>query len=222
MMRKNHHLPKAAFVLSLLLIFLCAFSLTALAKSSSPIIYVDGKELRVDTEAAVVSGVTLVPMRAIFEAIGAEVQWDQSSSTVIGTKDGNTVRVQIGSPKGEKNGTEIQLLQPAQLIKNRTMVPLRFISESLDCEVIWDGAARTVNIYTGGPIYIGTDAGNDPAPAAVRSNSGSQSNWTGHYYATKSGEKYHYLNPCGSGTYFEISKEDIARRRLEPCEKCVH
>ncbi len=47
-------------------------------------------------------------------------------------------------------------------------------------------------------------------------------NYTGHIYRTKSGSKFHYLNPCGNGTYFECSEEDIVKYGLEPCEKCAY
>ncbi len=48
------------------------------------------------------------------------------------------------------------------------------------------------------------------------------SNWTGKYYVTRTGKKYHYLNDCGNGNYYEATWEEVQRRGLTPCEKCVH
>lgn len=89
---------------------------------------------------------TLVPLRGIFEALGANVSWDQNAKTVLATKEGTTVCLTIGSNKAYKNGEVINLDQPPQLINDRTMVPVRFVSEALGAKVDWDDRVRTVII----------------------------------------------------------------------------
>lgn len=191
-----------------------AFSAVAFAAPDNDVkVFVDGTQLSFDVPPTIIEGTTLVPMRAIFEAIGADVQWDQNTKTATGTKGGNTVSVQIGNAYGTKNGVQIKLLQAATLIDSRTLIPLRFVSESLDCTVNWDGNTKTITILTtpADPSTPTVTEPGDPQPVepAVK------------YYRTKTGKKYHYENPCGNGTYFETTWEEIQQLGLEPCEKCV-
>lgn len=89
---------------------------------------------------------TLVPLRAIFEALGATVEWDNSTQTVTSTKDGKTIILIIGSNILYVDGTPITLDVPAQLLNARTLVPVRAVAESFDCNVDWNGSTQTVVI----------------------------------------------------------------------------
>lgn len=89
---------------------------------------------------------TLVPMRAIFENLGAEIAWDDATETVTGTKDDLTVTLKIGDTTAYVNGREVTLDVPAMLLYDRTMVPIRFVSESLGAKVDWEEASKTVFI----------------------------------------------------------------------------
>jgi hypothetical protein len=110
-------------------------------------VFIDGKQLDfTDTDPIIENSRTLVPMRAIFERLGAEVKWDETSKTVSGTKDGTTVTLKIGEGKGHINGKAVDLEAPAKLQNARTLVPVRFIAESFHAEVTWDNAARAVQI----------------------------------------------------------------------------
>ncbi len=91
---------------------------------------------------------TLVPMRDIFEAVGAVVQWDESTQTVIAVKDSSFVTLQIGSEKAFVNSEEKQLDVKALIKDDRTFVPLRFVSEALGAAVEWDNDNYTVVIKT--------------------------------------------------------------------------
>lgn len=91
---------------------------------------------------------TLVPLRTIFEMLGAKVEWDGSTQTVTATKGGTTIVMTIGSNKMYKNGVEITLDVPPEIINSRTLVPVRAVAESFDCAVEWDGENYTVNIST--------------------------------------------------------------------------
>jgi len=87
-----------------------------------------------------------VPLRAIFEALGATVDWNANTQTVTGIRDNTEVRLTIGSTSPTVNGTIVSIDQPGVVIGGRTMVPLRFIGESFGVSVNWDGASRTVTI----------------------------------------------------------------------------
>ena len=111
-------------------------------------LYVDGNALQTDVEPTIISGRTLVPLRAIFEALDAEVQWDGASRTATAQKEGTTVQVTIDDTTAYVNGQASTLDVPAQLIDERTMVPARFVSEALSARVLWDGPAQTVYVIT--------------------------------------------------------------------------
>ena len=85
-------------------------------------------------------------MRAIFENLGADIAWDDATETVTGTKDDLTVTLKIGDTTAYVNGREVTLDVPAMLLYDRTMVPIRFVSESLGAKVDWEEASKTVFI----------------------------------------------------------------------------
>ena len=107
----------------------------------------NGAALTFDASPTIENDTTLVPFRGIFEALGMEVTWDEATQTVSAWKDGVTLTLTIGSAEADKNGEKIGLLAAPVLSKEgRTLVPVRFIAESLGLTVTWDEATRTVNI----------------------------------------------------------------------------
>lgn len=89
---------------------------------------------------------TLVPLRAIFEAMDAEVEWDQATKTATSTRNGVTVSITIGANEMYKNGEAIAVDVPAQILNNRTMIPVRVIAEAFGADVEWNASGRTVLI----------------------------------------------------------------------------
>lgn len=89
----------------------------------------------------------LIPLRGLFETIKAEVEWDQAQKKVTVKKGEDTIVLKANSKVGYKNGEALALDVPAKIINQRIMVPLRFISESLGCEVTWAANAKYVDIY---------------------------------------------------------------------------
>ena len=101
-------------------------------------------------EAQIVNSRTMVPMRKIFELLGAEIEWNGETKTVLATKGETNIKLQIDNEIAEvkrygKTET-IQLDSKPILINNRTRVPLRFISESLNKQVGWDASNQTAII----------------------------------------------------------------------------
>ena len=111
-------------------------------------VYIDGKAIKFDVAPVIIDGRTLVPMRAIFENLGAYVWWEDSIKTAIGVKDSIMVAIGIDKPTMRKNDKDIALDVPAKLIDSRTMVPLRAISEAYGCKVEWIDSDKQINIYT--------------------------------------------------------------------------
>lgn len=89
---------------------------------------------------------TLVPLRSIFEAMGAEVKWDNATSTAIAKRDGVEIKIQIGANEMYKDGKAIAVDVPAQLMNSRTMVPVRVIAEAFGADIQWNGNGRVVLI----------------------------------------------------------------------------
>lgn len=101
-----------------------------------------------DTPPIIENGRTLVPLRAIFEKIGAKVQWDGENRIVTATKGNDTITLQIGSNKLYKNGNEKNIDVPAKIVDERTLVPARAVAEAFDCKVDWIDYAEIVEIQS--------------------------------------------------------------------------
>ncbi|WP_282941463.1 copper amine oxidase N-terminal domain-containing protein [Paenibacillus sp. RC67] len=116
------------------------------AMSSQVSVVLDGKPQVYEQPPVIRDGNTLTPLRAIFEAMGATVSWDERTQTATGRKGNTTVSLKIGDRQALKNGQPIQLEAAAQLINGHTMAPARFIGEAFGGELKWDGTTRTVTI----------------------------------------------------------------------------
>lgn len=115
---------------------------------------VNGNPIPFTVEPFQVMNRTMVPMRSIFEALGASVQWNDSTQTVTARRGATDVRLTIGETEAQVNGQSVALEVPAMIRRGSTMVPLRFVSESLGADVSWSGATQTVSILTNGaPPY---------------------------------------------------------------------
>jgi hypothetical protein len=99
-----------------------------------------------------INGRVYVPLRGVFERMGAYVEWNPQAQTVVATRENTNVRLNIGSSTAWVNGSDMTMDAPPKLIRGRTMVPLRFLSESLGASVEWMAATQTVAINTGAII----------------------------------------------------------------------
>lgn len=109
-------------------------------------VLVNGEAVAFDQPPVIVDGRTLVPVRAVFEALGAKMEWDNESRTAAAVKDGINVEIKIGESSFEKNGQQIPLDVPAQIIGDRTLVPLRAVADAFACQVGWDGETKTAMV----------------------------------------------------------------------------
>ncbi|KUG05283.1 hypothetical protein ASZ90_017356 [hydrocarbon metagenome] len=133
---------KTLIVLFTLLICV-AFAAPAIA---APTVNLNGQQLSFDVPPTIENGRTLVPLRAIFEAMGATVTWDQNTRTATAVKDGTTVVLKIGSTTPTINGQVKQLDVPAKIVNGRTLAPLRFIGEAFGGTVEWNQASQLISI----------------------------------------------------------------------------
>jgi|GEM_PF-2845225 len=105
---------------------------------SAPIdLILDGQKLAMDVPPVIVGGRTLVPLRAIMEALGARVEWDQETRTATVLHEGHVVALPDGSRNALVDGAEVTLDVPAQTYSGRMLVPVRFLVEATGGEVDW-------------------------------------------------------------------------------------
>jgi len=130
-------------------------------------VYVDGRPVNFDVPPQVIQGRVLVPLRGVFEQLGATVDYDAATQHIVAVRQSQTVELTIGSRQARVN-TQPKLLDvPAFTISGRTMVPLRFVSEALGAAVQWIDASRTILIASPGTAMM-------PPPAAPAAQNPSQ------------------------------------------------
>ena len=106
----------------------------------------DGRPMVFDVPPQIINGSTMVPMRAIFDALGAAIAWDGDTSTITATRGATVVILTVDSRIATVNGNAVELNEPAVVINGRALVPIRFVSDALGAAVGWDGSTRTVSI----------------------------------------------------------------------------
>ena len=135
-----------AAVLSLVMV-LSVLTVPALADERPITVLLNGEKLEFDVPPMLINDRTMVPMRAIFEALNASVFWNDYTETVVGVGSlGNRIVATIGSEIATIDDKPVVIDSPPALVDGRTLFPLRFISEALSCEVGWDDATYTVSI----------------------------------------------------------------------------
>lgn len=113
------------------------------------LVFVDGNKIEFDQKPIIQSGRTLVPFRKIFEALNADVAWNNDTQQVKAKRNDTEISFIIGQKVLYINGKDsISMDVAPQIINGRSMVPLRVVSEALGVEVNWDNNQRIVTINT--------------------------------------------------------------------------
>jgi hypothetical protein len=121
-------------------------------------VFLDGDLLEFDVQPQIINGRTMVPMRKIFESLGATVEWENSTQLIRAKRQDITVVMQINSPVMSVNGRNITLDVPPQLVNGRTLVPVRAVAESFDVNVVWDEIYNSVVLSTYIPFNTSAEA----------------------------------------------------------------
>jgi hypothetical protein len=95
------------------------------------------------------NGSVLVPLRGVFEQLGADVQYNPQTKTIFAQKDSTSVSLALGSSTAYVNNQPEQLAQAPAVIVGTTLVPLRFVAEAFGAYVEWQPQTKTVQIQTG-------------------------------------------------------------------------
>ncbi|RKD22081.1 hypothetical protein BEP19_13505 [Ammoniphilus oxalaticus] len=154
-----------SYLLSLSLLASSLLSVNA-AQATGVQVQINGQVQQFDQPAIIYNDFTMVPLRGIFEALGADVKWDDSARRITATKDTTEVRLDLGSKTGFVNSKPVPLDVEARIVEGRTMVPLRFISEAFGSEVKWDNKTKTVLITTNQPALQQVDKDKDESTSS--------------------------------------------------------
>lgn len=135
-------------IISILLLVLMLFASVNVSATKPISVELDADKLEFDAQPVNINDRVLVPVRAIFEAMGANVTWNASTRTVTSTLGITTVVMTIDENKMLVNGEEKTLDVCPTIVESRTMVPARAVAEAFGAKVEWDAPDNTVKIYT--------------------------------------------------------------------------
>jgi|GEM_PF-3197082 len=136
------------FVKFTIMVLMMLFLFSAAAAAAGPEVYLDSQVLYFDVDPVTENNHTLVPLRAIFEAMGANLTWDQESQTATAVNGDTTVVLTVGSTSPMINGQVQTLDIPAQVVNQHILAPLRFVGEAFGGTVSWDQAANKIDIVS--------------------------------------------------------------------------
>ncbi|CAM4356861.1 family 10 glycosylhydrolase [Paenibacillus tarimensis] len=118
------------------------------ADARSISLYLEGEQLTTDVPPFIIPkvNVTMVPLRVISEGLGASVAWVQAARTVTITRDDTVIRMTGNQAEAYVNDSPVPLDASVQMVKGRTMVPIRFVSEQLGLKVVWNQVEQTIRL----------------------------------------------------------------------------
>ncbi len=147
-----------AFVISLMMVF-CVVSVNAAQiyydnewhtyEGNIFTLKVDGKVLNCEVPPIVFNDYSVVPARDVFESMGATVEWNAANQKVTVSYDDTEVELYINNKTARKNGKKETMPIPPKLINGKTMIPARYVAESLGFDVDFDSSTDTITIDTG-------------------------------------------------------------------------
>lgn len=140
------------FVVALVAVLCVQSFMTNNAEAADNKIYIDDRLVSSDVAPVVVNSRVLVPIRVVSEGLGAQVSWDNPSQTVTVKKGSTTLKMVVNKTTYTKNGANKTMDVPVKVIKNRTLVPIRVVSEDLGAGVQWDKG--NVYVQSGGQLII--------------------------------------------------------------------
>ena len=119
-------------------------------------VYVEGQKVSFDVPPQTINDRTMVPIRAIFEVMGATVNWDNATQTAICTKDNTVVKMTLNSKTEYINDVPYEMDVAPVIVDNRTLAPARYVAEAFGYFVNWDGNTKSVLINKTSTIKDGT------------------------------------------------------------------
>ncbi|HCC33718.1 MAG TPA: hypothetical protein DEQ28_07485 [Clostridiales bacterium] len=118
------------------------------AGTSPPTLWIEGRELRPAIPPAMIDGHTLVPVRAVAEALGARVDWVPERQEVAVAHRARRIQLRVGAREALVDGQTVRLPATPRMIGERVMAPLRFVAEAMGSFVAWDPRGPAIHIST--------------------------------------------------------------------------
>lgn len=145
-------------IISLLLVIglVLSSATLAFANENEISVYVEGQKVSFDVPPQTINDRTMVPIRAIFEVMGATVNWDNATQTAICTKDNTVVKMTLNSKIEYINDVPYEMDVAPVIVDNRTLAPARYVAEAFGYFVNWDGNTKSVLINKTSKIKDGT------------------------------------------------------------------
>jgi len=143
---------KSAVGFLIMMLFLGLYSLTTAV--ASPKVLMDGRQLQFSIQPVTDNGITLAPLRAVGESIGATITWDAGMQNATAAKDDTTVTFSLGSTDAVVNGNVESQSVPTMVKDGVILVPLRFLAEKFGAAVQWDPDQELISIRSALPDSI--------------------------------------------------------------------
>ena len=143
---------KKLFCLLLALTLIFSLGIHTYAAEKEITVLINGIDIKFDVPPQIIGDRTMVPMRKTFEALGAKIEWVGELRLAIATYQTTVIAMPIDAYSFSVTNVltnetrEISLDVPAQIVNDRTLIPLRAVSEALGKDVAWDGSTRTATI----------------------------------------------------------------------------
>lgn len=107
---------------------------------------VNGQQMKLDQAPTLVNGTTMIPVRFFVDAMGGQLAWDAKKQRVTVIRDNHLVEMWINDAEVIVDGQRVTSLEPPKIMKGRTMLPLRLISEALGWKVGWDQSTKSITL----------------------------------------------------------------------------
>lgn len=148
-------LKKASALILCLLVVLSLSTANIVSAAEYVTVRLDGQKLEFDVQPQIINGRTMVPLRKIFEAMGATVNWNNETQTAIAFTEVCHVEAQINNTTMTVNSTP-KVMDISPILKDgRTLIPARFVAEAFGADVQWDEDTKTVSITSANvPSYV--------------------------------------------------------------------
>lgn len=154
-------MKKWTYLLFVAAVMLFLTANVASAQTVTPKLVLDGTVLKPASPPALIGGYTMIPIRTASENLGYKVDFDNIKKVVTVSGSSKVIKMTIGKKTATVDGSSVTLQAPPVIQSGTTLVPLRFVGESLGVKVYWDNATKTAFLYSSGSTGNGSDTGSN-------------------------------------------------------------
>ncbi|WP_182298940.1 copper amine oxidase N-terminal domain-containing protein [Cohnella cholangitidis] len=129
-----------------------------IVKVNDPNAWINGKKVTLQAPPTTINHQTVVPMRFISDSIGAKLKWEKIGQKITISYGDKVIELTVGQKQAKVNGAAVQLNQPAVILNGTTMVPMRFILQSLQLDFQYDKATQEIRIFPKGGQKVEEEA----------------------------------------------------------------